>query len=91
MAGGGGRFFVDYFRLMFAYTGRVFNLPQSRVCDYTVRCKGCGENIPAPVLTMPDSWIVAECPLCREKRRYLPPEIFRGTLSYQLRSRRVRP
>jgi len=54
------------------------------VCDYTVRCKGCGENIPAPVQAMPDTWIVAECPLCRERRRYLPPDIFRGRLSHRL-------
>jgi hypothetical protein len=30
---------------------------------------------------MPDSWIVAACPLYGSKRRYLPTEIFRGTLS----------
>jgi len=62
----------------------VWNLPASRVCDYTVRCKGCGENIPAPVETMPDTWIVAECPLCGARRRYLPPDIFRGRLSHFL-------
>ena len=26
---------------------------------------------------MPDSWIAAQCPLCGEKRNYLPSEIFR--------------
>jgi hypothetical protein len=80
---------VDYFRFIFAYTGAVFNLPQSRLCDYTVRCKGCSENIPAPVQTMPDTWIIAECPLCRSKRRYLPTEIFRGTLSHLLPVRNI--
>jgi hypothetical protein len=30
---------------------------------------------------MPDAWIIAECPLCHERRRYLPAEIFRGRLS----------
>jgi hypothetical protein len=69
----------------------MFNLPTTRRCDFTIRCKGCGENIPAPVLTMPDTWIVAECPLCGVKRRYLPVEIFRGTLSHRLRLQRVRP
>jgi hypothetical protein len=74
----------------------MWNLPSSGVCDYTVRCKGCGENIPAPVRTMPDTWIVADCPLCGARRRYLPPDIFRGRLSYRLgkkpvRSQRVPP
>ena len=75
---------MDYFRFIFAYTGPVFNLPTSQLCNYTVRCKGCSENIPAPVQTMPDSWIITECSLCGSKRRYLPTEIFRGTLSHLL-------
>ena len=50
----------------------------SHLCDHTVSCKGCGENIPAPVDTLPDTWIIAECPLCGVKRRYLPADIFRG-------------
>jgi hypothetical protein len=81
---------VDDFRLFFAYTGRMWNLPASGICDYTVRCKGCGENIPAPVRTMPDTWIVAECPLCGARRRYLPPDICRGRLSYRLGKKPVR-
>jgi hypothetical protein len=75
--------------VFFAYTVRVFNLPHSRRCEFAIRCKGCGETIPAPVGTMPDSWIVADCPLCGSKRRYLPTEIFRGSLSHSLRSLRV--
>src|ERR1017187_5739389 len=65
---------VNYFRLIFAYTVFVWNLPQPRFCDFAIRCKGCGENIPAPVETMPDSWIEAKCPLCGSKLRYLPTE-----------------
>jgi hypothetical protein len=33
---------------------------------------------------MPDTWIVAACPLCGHKGRYLPSEIFRGNLSWKL-------
>ena len=62
----------------------VFNLPETRFCDFTSRCKKCGENIPAPVGTIPDTWIAAQCPLCGEKRNYLPSEIIRGKLSYKL-------
>src|ERR1700745_2972099 len=64
---------VRSIRFLFAYNVSVSQLPQSRVCDFTVQCKGCGENIPAPVMTMPDTWIVAECPQCGERRSYLPP------------------
>lgn len=66
------------------YTGPVWNLPEIRNCDFTVTCKSCGQNIPAPVKTMPDTWIVADCPLCGNRRAYLPPEIFRGRLSHLL-------
>jgi hypothetical protein len=72
------------FRLIFAYSVRVWNLPSSLVCDFVVRCKGCGEPVPAPVQTMPDSWVVAECPLCGAKRKYLPTDIFRGRLSHKI-------
>jgi len=69
----------------------MFNLPASHVCDFTVCCKGCGENIPAPVGTMPDTWIVAACQLCGRKRRYLPSETFRGKLSWRLGGVAKRP
>ena len=68
----------------------VFNLPKTRCCDFTIHCKKCGENIPAPVGTMPDTWIAALCPLCGEKRNYLPSEIFRGKLSLKLALKDVR-
>ena|ERR1035438_10089416 len=77
-------------RLLFSYTDTRVNLPQTRHCDFTIRCKKCGENISAPVGTMPDSWIAAKCPLCGEKRNYLPSEIFQGNLSYRLGPKPVR-
>lgn len=58
--------------------------PQVLQCNFTIRCKKCGENMPAPVGTMPDNWIAAQCPLCGTKRTYLPLDIFRGKLSYRL-------
>jgi hypothetical protein len=73
----GGR---AYLRLFFAYNGGVWNLPDSPLCDYTISCKGCGENIPAPIETMPDTWIVADCPLCGVKRRYMPTMVGRVAL-----------
>lgn len=75
---------VDYFRFLFAYNDCMFRLPEPGLCDFTIVCKGCGESIPAPVETMPDYWIVAQCPLCGEKRRYLPSDIFRGRISLNL-------
>src|SRR5580658_4894766 len=67
----------------------AFLIPDAFVCDFAVRCKGCGESIPAPVQTLPSSWIVAGCPLCHEERRYLPNEVFRGRLSHKLPARMV--
>jgi hypothetical protein len=62
----------------------MFHGPKSGIHPFVIICKGCQQNIPAPVQTLPDSWIVAECPLCGEKRRYLPGDIFRGRLSNDL-------
>jgi hypothetical protein len=39
--------------------------------DFVIRCKGCGNNIPAPVETLP----AVKCPLCGEYRRYLPGRV----------------
>jgi hypothetical protein len=71
----------------------MFHGPDSGSYPFVITCKGCHENIPAPVETMPDAWIIAACPLCGQKRRYLPAEIFQGKLSHQvaaLRGRSVR-
>src|ERR1700761_1608858 len=45
------------------YAGGVFT-PPALPHNFVVRCKVCGENIPAPVETLPSSWIVTHCPLC---------------------------
>ena len=62
----------------------MFHGPTSGIHPFVIICKGCRQNVPAPVQTLPDSWIVAECPLCGEKRRYLPMDIFQGRLSHEL-------
>src|ERR1700758_5440597 len=86
---GQGQPIVDDFRFLFAYTLPVFNTPDPRFRDFVVRCKGCSESIPAPVQTMPDTWIITQCPLCGERRAYLPTDIFRGRLSYKLTLRKT--
>jgi hypothetical protein len=63
--------------------------PRLPACILIV-CKGCHENIPAPVETLPDDWTIAACPLCGQGRRYLPAEIFQGRLSHQVVERRAR-
>jgi hypothetical protein len=60
------------------------------VRSVVIRCKGCGENIPAPVETMPAQPITAKCPLCGEHRRYLPSEVFQGRLSHMFIRKPVR-
>jgi hypothetical protein len=49
-----------------------------------IRCRGCGENIPAPVEGIPAQPIAATCPLCGQQRRYLPSQVFEGRLSWRL-------
>ena len=85
--GSGGRHF---FRLLFAYTRFMFVGSPARLCDFAVTCKGCGECVPAPVETMPSSWIIAQCPLCNEKNEYLHPDIHQGKLSMKLARKPVR-
>jgi hypothetical protein len=80
---------VDYFRLLFAYTGLMSPPLQSQRL-VVVQCKGCHENIPAPVESMPAQPIAAKCPLCHEHRRYLPSEVFLGPLSHRMIRKPVR-
>jgi hypothetical protein len=80
---------VDYFRLLFAYTELMFTRPESSKL-VVVQCKGCHENIPAPVESMPAQPIAAKCPLCHEQRRYLPSEVFLGRLSHRMIRKPVR-
>jgi len=78
-------------RFVFAYnTVSVSKGPEPRLCDFAVQCKRCGETIPAPVRMLPDIWIIAVCPLWGERRAYLPPDIFRGRLSFRLTRKPVR-
>lgn len=55
--------------------------PPTTARGFVIRCKKCGENIPAPIETLPTLWIAAKCPLCAECRRYQPDEIFEGRVS----------
>jgi len=61
----------------------MFHGPTSRLHDFVIACKRCREHIVAPVETIPDTWIIHTCPLCGERRRYVPAEIFRGRLSHR--------
>jgi hypothetical protein len=81
---------VDDFRFCFAYAGFVEPDASSRLCDYVVTCKRCKANVPAPVFTMPDSWIIETCPACGAREFYLPNEIFQGWVSFELLKKPVR-
>ena len=74
---------LSYIRLIFAYTGVMFQGPQS-LRYFVVACKGCRENIGAMAQTLPAQPIAVKCPLCAEHRQYLPSEVFQGRLSYLL-------
>ena len=68
----------------------MFHAPTSCLYPFVIACKACHENIPAPVETVPDDWIIAACPLCGQRRRYLPAEIFQGRLSHRVVVEQVR-
>ena len=84
-----GYFSSLHFRLIFAYAVSMLPDPASW-CDFVIRCKGCGENIPAPVETLPASCIAVRCPLCGEHWSYLPTEVFPGRVSFALMRKPVR-
>lgn len=75
---------VDDLRLSFADADSMFHGPTSAVHPFVIACKGCRQNIPARVGTMPSSCITAKCPLCGEHRGYLPSEIFKGRVFHDL-------
>src|SRR5262252_8699934 len=78
---------VDIFAFCSPILAPVFPAPNSGLYPFAIVCKGCHQNIPAPVETVPDTWIIAECPVCGEKRRYLPSDIFQGRLSPELHAK----
>jgi hypothetical protein len=45
---------------------------------FVVECKRCARNIPANVDVFPKDNIRVDCPLCGEKRRYRPTEVYLG-------------
>jgi hypothetical protein len=73
---------LDIFAFYSPILSLVFRSPTSGLYPFVIVCKECQQNIPAPVETVPDSWIIAACPLCGEQRRYLPIDIFQGRLSH---------
>jgi hypothetical protein len=56
---------------------------------FVVDCKKCRRDVPTGVSEFPFQSIVVECPLCGEKRRYLPSELFLGCVD-QLVNRQKR-
>jgi len=69
---------------MFAYTNSRIHGPTPGIRPFVIICKGCRQNIPPPVQTLPSLLIVAKCQVSREKRRFLPADIFRRRLSHDL-------
>ena len=55
----------------------MFQGPTNRK-NFVVTCKLCRRDIPTGLAQFPFQSIVVDCPLCGERRRYLPSEIFLG-------------
>ena len=77
---------------MFAFHSPIlitmFQGPSARK-TFVVACKKCRRDVPTGAAEFPFQSVVVECPLCGEKRRYLPSEIFLGRVD-QLVSRQMR-
>jgi RNase P subunit RPR2 len=65
------------FRFPFAYALSMFPGPSARKM-FVVTCKKCRRDVPSGASEFPFQSILVECPLCGEKRRYLPSEVFLG-------------
>ena len=66
----------------------MFQGPSARK-TFVVACKKCRRDVPTGADEFPFQSIVVECPLCGEKRRYLPSEVFLGRVD-QLVNRQKR-
>ena len=66
----------------------MFQGPPARK-TLVVACKKCRRDISTGAAKFPFQSIVVECPLCGEKRRYLPSEVFLGRVD-QLVNRQKR-
>jgi hypothetical protein len=66
----------------------MFQGPSARR-TFVVACKKCRRDVPTGAAEFPFQAIVVECPLCGEKRRYLPSEVFLGRAD-QLVTRQMR-
>jgi hypothetical protein len=75
-------------RFLFAYALTMFQGPSVRK-TFVVACKKCRRDVPTGVAEFPFQSIIVECPLCEEKRRYLPSEVFLGRVD-QLVNRQKR-
>jgi len=53
----------------------AFFTPDRGRKQFVVQCKGCRRNVPAGVAEQPNVYIAVSCPLCRERRYYLPTEV----------------
>ena len=65
------------FRYPFAYALSMFPGPSARK-TFVVACKKCRRDVPIGMAEFPFQSIIVACPLCGEKRRYLPSEVFLG-------------
>jgi hypothetical protein len=79
---------------IFAFTSPIircmgFGFPVMERKQFVVECKLCRREVPAGVVSFPFQSIVADCPLCGERRRYLPSEVFLGK-SHGLVSKQTR-
>jgi hypothetical protein len=50
-----------------------------------VAYKRCARILPSRTDGVPSQPVIVRCPICDEKRHYLPAEVFEGSPSYEVR------
>jgi hypothetical protein len=71
-------------------SGVAFGFTTSFRKLFVIECKRCRRDAPAGTAEFPSLTIVVRCPLCGEKRRYRPSEVFLGCPN-QLVAKRAQP
>jgi hypothetical protein len=66
-----------HIRFIFAYNALMgFGIQERKL--FVVECKRCRRNVSAGVQEFPFRSIVVCCPLCGERRQYLPSDVYLG-------------
>ena len=73
---------VGFIYYDFAHNNSLVGFVMQERKQFVVTCKDCHRAVPTGVKEFPFHSIEVTCPLCGEKHRYLPSEVFLGRRDY---------